>query len=486
MKLDFKKIFLENTGLKQTIFKNTFWLLIAEIITGLLRFVLLIYVTRALGATEYGKFTFAFSFVSIMVIFSDLGVIEIATREFSRSQDNARSAFSDIFTLDIILSAFALILMVMGSFLITLDPITQKLIWILAVFILATNFFSIFYALLRSRQKMEYEATIKVAQTVILVAVSLLFVYFSANALSLGWGYLLADMAALAFLLLFFHFYFQPLKLNWNKSIFNILKISWPLSLGFTGQWIYISLGSVTLGYFNFITENGWYNAASKIALISILPASLVIRSFYPALSNFFVVSKEKLQKSWDYLMQIMTFFVIPMLFGGVMLAPKIIDFLYGADFAPSVLTLQILMVAVAISFISFPYSVILVISDQQKKNFILIVAGIAINIILNFILIPVYSLYGAGFSVLISSAIVLFLTMIFSKHFVSISVFDVKLLKTMALSVFSAVVMLFAISLPLIYNLNVIFTIIIGAAVYFAVLFLLTYGQTWIKLKKI
>ncbi len=130
-----KKLLLENTGIRQTIFKNTFWLALAEAITGLLRFFLLIYVTRILGATEYGKFTFALSFVSLLAIVSDLGVIDIATREFSRDK-NKEKEFSRFLALDVFLSAIALVLMLAGSFLITSDPIIQKTIWVLSFFIL--------------------------------------------------------------------------------------------------------------------------------------------------------------------------------------------------------------------------------------------------------------------------------------------------------------------------------------------------------------
>lgn len=470
MKIDIPKLFLENIGIKQTIIKNTFWLTLAEIITGILRFALLIYVARALGVAEYGKFTFAFSFVSVMVIFSDLGVIDIITREFSRDA-NKQKRFSDILTLDIILSAVVLVLMVVGSFLITSDTAIQKIIWLLSVFILTTNFFGIFYAFQRSEQKMEYEAGIKIVQAVILVAASFLAVLYVPSALSLGYGYLFSNLIALFFLLLLFHFYFLPLRLNFSKNIFNILKLSWPLTFGFMGQWIYISISSVMLGYFNFIAENGWYNAASKIAIFAILPASLIIRSFYPALSNFFISSKEKLQKSWDFLMQLMIILSVPMLFGSIKLAPKIIDFLYGSDFVPSVLVFQILMIVVAITFVNFPYSTMLVISNQQKKNFILIIIGIVINIALNLVLIPSYKLLGAAIAVLASTIITFSLTVMFSKRFVLDTVFDVKLLKTVAVAIFSSFIMLFVISFPAIYNLNIVFAIFIGIVAYFSVL---------------
>ncbi len=63
-----RRFFLENLGVKQTIFKNTFWLAVAEGVTKFLKLILIIYVARVLGATEYGKFTFAL-FLSLCLVF---------------------------------------------------------------------------------------------------------------------------------------------------------------------------------------------------------------------------------------------------------------------------------------------------------------------------------------------------------------------------------------------------------------------------------
>jgi len=88
--LDPKSFFLENLGVKQTIFKNTFWLAVAEGVTRLLKLALLIYVARILGATEYGKFNFALAFVGLFAIFADLGLSQITTREFSREKEKEK------------------------------------------------------------------------------------------------------------------------------------------------------------------------------------------------------------------------------------------------------------------------------------------------------------------------------------------------------------------------------------------------------------
>ena len=137
-----KNLLFSNIGIRQTVIKNTFWLVLAEVITKLLGLILIIYVVRILGATEYGKFTFAFSFVSLMAIFSDLGVMDVATRELSRDKNNEKS-FSGIFTLEVILGAIMFSIAFASSFLITQDQEIRKAIWILSIFFLSSSLFGI-------------------------------------------------------------------------------------------------------------------------------------------------------------------------------------------------------------------------------------------------------------------------------------------------------------------------------------------------------
>lgn len=472
MNINIKKFFFENIGIRQTILKNTFWLTVAEVVIGFLRLGLLIYVARILGANEYGKFTFAFAFVSVIVLFSDLGVIDIITREFSRNEEKEKE-FPKILTLDIVLSLGALAMMVVGSFFITSDQYIQTLIWILACFILSTNFFGIFLAFLRGRQKMEYEAGIKVVHAIILVLVSFLGIFYFPSAIGLAYGYLAANLFSVMMLLLFFHTRFQRLRLSFDKSIFNILKISWPLSLGYVPIWVYITTSSIMLGYFNLLTENGWYNAASKIALIAMIPADLVIRSFYPVLSKFFVNAKQELQRSWDYLMSVMVFLAVPTVVGGITLAPKIIDFFYGPDFTPSSFALQLLMVVVGLTFIHYPFSVILIISDHQKKNFFLIAIGILANIALNVVLVPFYGFYGAIFSVIISSLGILLWTMMTSKHVIDIALFNAKVAHHSIVAGLFSYLMFLVLRIPVIWRLNIFYLVGIGALTYIILCFL-------------
>ena len=65
-------ILLRNTSHGQTILKNTFWLSLGQGLSGILNFLLIIFIIRKLGATEYGKFAYSFSFVSLSSLRSSI------------------------------------------------------------------------------------------------------------------------------------------------------------------------------------------------------------------------------------------------------------------------------------------------------------------------------------------------------------------------------------------------------------------------------
>jgi O-antigen/teichoic acid export membrane protein len=432
----------------------------------ILGLVLIIFVIRILGVVEYGKFSFALSFVSLMSILAGLGVVDIATREFSQVKENEKR-FVGIFTLQAILCALALAIIIVSSFFITSDGNIRKMIWILAVFILSSSLFGTLFSFLRARQKMEYEAFAKIFQSILNVSAVFLVILYIPSAENMSYAYMLSNLVVVAVVFLLFSNFFHRLSLKWEKESLNILKMSWPLSLGFSSEWILILINSVVLGIFNLNAANGWYGAASKIAIAAIMPADLVIRSFYPALSNFFITSKETFQKAWDHLAEIMIFLAIPTVVGGVVMADKVINFLYGSNFAPSILALQMLVFVIGISFVSYPYAIVLVVANHQKNNFIFMMLGAAINIILDFILIPRYGIYGALASTIIASFVVFILMVALFIKKIPILPFNVRLLKAILISALSSFIMYFLISCPLIYRLNVIIVCLLGAVAY-------------------
>lgn len=477
---DIKLLLLDNKTIKQTIFKNTFWLAVAEGTSRLLKLILLIYVARILGATEYGKFTFALAFVSLFVIFSDFGLSQITTREFARKKEREKE-FSAILSLKTLLSLGTLILMLVGSLFITPDPVIQKIIWILAIYILINSFSEIVYAFLRARQRMEYEAGAKILQALMITGIGFFVILNFPSVESLSYGYLIASTIALIFILLFFHFKIYHLDLSWNKAIWQkFLGFSWPLALTALFISIYNQIDSVMLGYLGQITETGWYNAAYKIINATIIPMMLISQSFYPALSKVFKESKEKLQNIWNYQMGLMIILSFPLVVGGIALAPKIINFIYNPSYTPSILAFQILIVMAGIVFLCGPFHYMLIVANQQKKLFYLTLTGAVVNVILNFLFIPRWSLYGAALATVITYFLLLILYLLFTKYFTPTSFFNIRLVKILIITILATIGTYFIISQSFFYNLNIVLLIILSIIVYSSIFLILK------KLKKV
>lgn len=462
-----RAFFLENLWVKQTIFKNTFWLVMADGITRLLKLFLFIYIARILGANEYGKFAFALAFVGLFAIFFDLGISQIVIREISR-ENRKEKEFPAILSLKLLLSVVTLFLILLGSFFITSDSQIQKIIWVLAIFSVIEGISAIIFSFFQAKQKMEYQAFSKILEAMLVTAFGFFILFNFPSAQNLSYAYLFSAFLTLIFISLFFHFKFFYLKFSFNLSIWKeYLSLAWPLALAGVFGTIYSQTDSVMMGYLGQISQVGWYNAAQKIIGVTVIPAALISTSFFPALNSAFSQSKEKFQKIFNYFFGVMIFLAFPIVVGGTVLAQKIIDFVYDPSYFPSILTFQILILMAGINMLSFPFGQILVVFNQQKKIFWITLSGAIVNVILNFILIPKYSLYGAAVATVITVFIVLFLFFQFTRKLTPIKIFNLKLLLIFIGATFAVIPMYFVITQPKIYHLHVFISILIGAVIY-------------------
>lgn len=463
----FRHIFFHNIGVKQTIFKNTFWLTAAEAVSRLIQFFIVIYITRVLGAAEFGKFSFALAFVSLLVVFSNFGLSNIATREFSKGGEEEKD-FPAVLSLKVILSAVVLSAMLAGSWLVTDDASVRKIIWILAFFTLTNDFFSVIYAFLRARQRMEYEAWAKIGQAFLTAAAVLLVLAHAPSVENISWAHVAASVIALAAVAAAFYFQAYPLRFAWDPPVWRkFFSLSWLLGLATVCGAAFVNLDSVMLGYFGQVTQLGWYSAAKQIVIACAIPPAMIMASFFPILSRFFKESPDKLHKAWIYYMELMIILAVPLAAGGIALAPKIIPFLYGSGYEPSVAAFQILIIVAALICLYNPLYILLVVANQQRKVFFVTLAGICANVVLNYILIYRFGLYGAAISLVATHGIVVMLFMRHAHFIVPLHSFKDSLAKTAGIALCAALLMLMVLLQPFIYSLHIIVSIIIGALVY-------------------
>jgi O-antigen/teichoic acid export membrane protein len=84
----FNRLLFHNKSSRQTIAKNSFWLLLAEGSNKGILFLVAILIARHFSVEEYGVFGFVFSIMTLIAMVADFGLANITIREMAKKMTN--------------------------------------------------------------------------------------------------------------------------------------------------------------------------------------------------------------------------------------------------------------------------------------------------------------------------------------------------------------------------------------------------------------
>jgi O-antigen/teichoic acid export membrane protein len=172
---------------------------------------------------------------------------------------------------------------------------------------------------------------------------------------------------------------------------------------------IYFKIDMVMLAKIKGETEVGWYNAGYVVVNYITLISMLSMQVLFPVLSNLYQKQIHRLKKATENLFRYLTFsalFAVPIIF---FLSEKIILLIYGPEYAESIRALKILIFVIIFLFPGNLFAHVLASSNRHRSLAAVNFLGVALNISLNFILIPKYSYFGAGISTIITEIFLCF-----------------------------------------------------------------------------
>lgn len=464
-----KSLFLDNLTAKQTIFKNTFWLMLAEGICKVLMFFLAIFIARYLGVENYGKFSFAFAFVALFAVLADFGLSTLTIREVARDKKLAGKYINNIAVIKLILGiiTFSLIFVVIQFF--NKTPEVKTLVYLVGILIIIQSFTQFFQSIFRAFEKMEYEAVSKIVYSAVLFILVFFAIWQKLGMKLLVQGYIYAALVTLVITLFFVRkrfFKFQvEIDYNFWKRLF---KEAWPFAGSLIFVIIYFRIATVILSMTKGDIAVGLYNAAYNIYFSLITVPVIFMGSVYPIFSKLFNSPVGSLKSAYKKSVNYLLIFGLPVAIGNTLLGDRITYLLYGADFAGSGLVLKILGWAFLFLCLSNPSGNLLDAVNKQKVHMIITGFGMAINLLLNLILIFPLSHVGAAIAIATTEAIVFFLVFLIINN----SKYKTDIFEAFPQIAGASIVMAFFIIL--LKNINVILLIGLSAVVYSMVLLIL------------
>lgn len=393
-----------NTSIKQNFSYN----LALTLSTYVINLTVFPYVTRVLGVEMFGRFGFIQNIVNYFTLFSLMGVSAVAIRELSACGEDRQKrseVFSSAMSFLFISTLFVLVIYFICIFSINRLRVEANLFLFGSVLLLATSF--LIEWLYQGTENFKY-ITIRTLVIKALYAVTVFILVKDASDYRV-YFYLTIGMTVVNSIV---NLLYSKSLVDFSFSLKNLSRfLSSIFSLGAYAIMVslYTTFNIIFLGFVCDDVSVGYYYAATKIYGIILGVLSAFTTVMLPRMSLLLSEGKgdeynAKIQVSFDLVFA----FALPLVAGGVVLAPQIVRILSGTGYENAVLPMQIIMPLVLICGLAQIW-VVQVIMPHKKDEVLLLSAilGALISVGCNFLLTPKLGAIGSALSMVCSEFIV-------------------------------------------------------------------------------
>ncbi len=396
----------------KSIFKNTSWLSVSQVVTSIAAFLWTILIARYLGVSDYGIVSFAISFTTLVSIIMDLGMSTYITREISKHKNLLAKYMNNIFLFKFLL-AFALFI-ISGIILYGLRyshlTILVTLIFIIEmVFMSMTGFLN---GVFQAFEKVKYQSIGTILNCLFLLLGILITMGLDLGVVFIAVSYTLAYSIYFSYMFLeYVHkFSFPQFELD-VSFIKEVLIKSLPFGLTNFFYTIYFSIDIVMISYLSGDYATGLYKSAYNI--INVFTTFFVVYQavIFPVMSKFFEESQNLIKISYELSVKYLLLIIIPISVGVFFYARPLVDLIYSNQYSLATTPVQILIWTVSFLFINGAASILLNAIDKEKTVTKVYIIAALFNVALNFILIPHMSYDGAAIATVASEILITVLT---------------------------------------------------------------------------
>lgn len=456
----------------QNLAKNTTLFASAMAVQKVLSFLYFTMVARSIGVANMGKYSFALSFSTIFAMFLDLGVTQILIRESAVNKESSQKYLSTVIGFKLLASIIIYGAVVLIANLLGYPEITKELVYIAGIVMLIDSFTLSFYGVIRGHQNLTLESIGIIINQAIILVVGFFVLMLNLGLQALMGVYLVGSIINFiySFVLLKIKFKISPsIDFNWTR-IKQILILAIPFAIAGIFIRIYSSMDVIILSKISGDHAVGIYSIATKILFALQFVAMAFSATLYPAFSHYFVHSKELLAKNFTKSIYYLLILSLPLVTGVIFIADKVIVPVFGKAYEPTILPLQIIIGSLVLIFVCFPVGAMLNACNKQTRNTVNLGIVAGFNIIINLILIPLYSYIGAAIATLLSYGLLFILGIIVVDKIV---VYDKKyLIISLIKNIFSSAVMAMFIIFTK-NHLHFVIVIPVAAIIYFVTLYI-------------
>lgn len=466
------------------VFTHSFTYMLGNLAVMLAGFISFPLWTRLLSVSDYGIFctvTITITFMSVFLKFGNQQAVVRYYHDYDSDDDKRRMYYTTMILGALMMSALVTILYVVVVTALSKSVLSREWTWYLiiagiggllaAMVGLLLNFF-------RASQRIKAYNIVRILRRYGGLGLSVFFVLF----LSWGiYGLFIGQIVAYGLTaLLLLYLLFKGRSYNFKISCFSFHFLRNAVTYGFPLIWLELSNNILALSdRYIILFFGGTHNVALYSAGYNVTQygLELLYRPLWLAVVPIYlkIHSKEGREDTEKFLSRTLKYYLmagIPIVFGLGYMGKELLTLLATSEYQSSYTVIPV----ISLSYLFFgTFSIVSAGIHIQKKTYILMYASLfaaAVNIGLNFLLIPSMGIMGAAVATLISYIILISIVGHYAGKFVTIKIPTGAILKSSALSALMILVIRNYSSDTLVVDTFV--KIVLGAAFYSAGLLLI------------
>ena len=385
------------------VLKNASWIIICKVIQSVLALVINMLTARYLGPSNFGLITYASSLVAFAVPIMQLGINNILVHELVNKPEREGEIMGTAITLSVISALFCIAGVTGAAYLLNPNEPVTILVCLLYSLILLFQALDMIGYWFQAKLLSKYTSLISLFVYFIVAAYKIwllvthksIYWFAVSNALDVG---LIAVTAIMVYYKLGgsrCKFSSQLALLMFNKSKHYIVS-----SMMVT---IFAQTDKIMLKQMLDETATGYYGAAVACAGLTGFVFSAIIDSFRPSIFEGMKIDEEVFTHRLVLLYSIIIYVSLAQSLVMTVLARLVIFVLYGQAYAPAASALMIVVWYTTFSYIGSVRNIWILAYNKQKYLWQINLSGALANVVLNWLMIPLWGIQGAAVASLIT-----------------------------------------------------------------------------------
>ncbi len=384
--------------------KNASWIIGEQVFQMVVSLILGMISARYLGPDRYGELNYTASFISFFTAIANLGMENVIIKKMIAFPDKEGEYLGSALVYRLISSVLSGISILIIIYFLNPEEEIKLLLAALQILQLVFQAGYILDSWFQRHLKSKY---VSIAKSIACVIVAAYRIYILVSTKSIIWFAFTNSLTYIVVAVVLFIFYRrqggEALSFKWATGN-DVLKDSYHFIISGMMVAIYGQMDKIMIGKMIDDKHVGYYTTAAIICGMWTFVPNAIINSLRPGIMEHKENgNEEQYMLKLQQLYSILIWFCLSVSAVVFIFSPLIVQILYGKEYLDSVPSLRILIWREVFAILGTARGIWLISENKNKYIKYLLFIGAVLNLILNYILIPICGIDGASIATLLT-----------------------------------------------------------------------------------